>query len=525
MNLEKRFTDRGSDLKEIEEMEGEYPESLGVQSKIIKTLNTGNEYGDEIPIVSEDNRQEFLRRLAYAEIPKPAISKILGGRVDKGRLDEEKSVVPALMIKDALQANASLRIFLNILLSRPVGNSVSVTKVLDILDTYPTPDLFEQLVEKVAVMLDGQKAIDARKYGRKLAVLFYGDKEEIWEQLKLLKQEAEFIFGKTIEKTGIIIKELRGIEIAEALSRVEIHGDPWQGRFLKAKDLEAEGLAPKLKIEINGKNIWFSSAPYLLYEGRLAVVGYVEDKEKLVARTFYRSNSHGIWKYLPKYLERDGKIAWFHKGHGEESISLPALFQQALAHIVKENPVPIYVDDPDFIFAGTARQTSSRHGDDVNNTFQAEIEEQGNILDGNFYTKNFDKKVSPEKIDFINLGQLPDFSKVIYKWKQDTTHYGVIDIEVFISKDKKIQYMFCNDKLGRVWIGGIEINSPIGSTGLRQKWVNGGDLTTPAYEYYDQTGGYGNYDLSAGDHYVDMFKNYLSKVPLIKRYIESKKQR
>ncbi len=84
--------------------------------------------------------------------------------------------------------------------------------------------------------------------------------------------------------------------------------------------------------------------------------------------------------------------------------------------------------------------------------------------------------------------------------------------------------MFCSDNLGRAWIGGIEVNAPVGTTGLREQWVNGGDLTTPAYEYDIHADEYGNSNLTSG-HYVDMFENYLQHIPIIKQYIAERKKR
>jgi hypothetical protein len=57
--------------------------------------------------------------------------------------------------------------------------------------------------------------------------------------------------------------------------------------------------------------------------------------------------------------------------------------------------------------------------------------------------------------------------------------------------------------------------------GVRKKWVKGENLTTPAYEYFTQDGGYGNTSKTNG-RYVDMFKNYLSKVPVIQEYCKSR---
>src|SRR3989344_3905887 len=84
--------------------------------------------------------------------------------------------------------------------------------------------------------------------------------------------------------------------------------------------------------------------------------------------------------------------------------------------------------------------------------------------------------------------------------------------------------MFFKDAAGRAWIGGIEDDSETQSTGLKKSWVEGGDLATPAYEYKtgrtDQTGGYGNDKMRNGS-YVDMYDNYLKKIPVIQEYLKA----
>ena len=68
-------------------------------------------------------------------------------------------------------------------------------------------------------------------------------------------------------------------------------------------------------------------------------------------------------------------------------------------------------------------------------------------------------------------------------------------------------------------MGGIEVNSPITSTGLRQEWMHGGDMVTPLYEYESQTDGYGDPE-DAKRNYRGMWKYYLSRVPVIREYVE-----
>lgn len=54
---------------------------------------------------------------------------------------------------------------------------------------------------------------------------------------------------------------------------------------------------------------------------------------------------------------------------------------------------------------------------------------------------------------------------------------------------------------------------------MRQSWIDGGDLTTPLFEYKEFSGNYGNPKEQSGP-YIEMFTKYLSKTPLIQEYLQ-----
>jgi hypothetical protein len=145
------------------------------------------------------------------------------------------------------------------------------------------------------------------------------------------------------------------------------------------------------------------------------------------------------------------------------------------------------------------------------------VKDRAEKIQGNFYPK-VEGKVPPEQLVFNNSDDAPNFSETGLAWTENTELYGPVQIETFRSKNNKLQYMFCRDSRNRVWIGGIENDSKITPVGLRESWINGGDLTTPAFEYYDYDGGYGS-DKVRSRNYVDMYENYLSKIPVIKEYL------
>lgn len=330
-------------------------------------------------------------------------------------------------------------------------------------------------------------------------------------------QKVEELKGARKELENFQIETIEDKEAEKILDKVEIHGDDFMGKFLMPEVLKEEGLLPKHKIRIGDSVVWFSSSGYELDEGRIAVVAYVEKEGKVTAHSYYRSNSQGVWRYLPDYrMSEDGGIEWYGKGHSEESITLPVVIQKALSEITREGmPVLKLKKNPDFIFAGMAQKVGKRSGE-----YYREIEVAPKRLEGSLYAER--GKSPPEQIH-LSEEQSPDFSKLLTSWEQKTSIYGQVAVEVFPSKDGTLKFMFCKDAVGRVWIGGIEDDSETQSTGLKKSWIEGGDLATPAFEYkigsVDQTGGYGNDKMRNGS-YVDMYENYLKKIPVIQEYLK-----
>jgi hypothetical protein len=304
-------------------------------------------------------------------------------------------------------------------------------------------------------------------------------------------------------------------EAQEVFSKAKINSTAFLGKNLTLDILKQEGLLPKHKIFIENDMFLYPSSAYDLGENRVAVVAYIKKNGKITVNSFYRSNSQGVWRYLPEYkIDEDGEIGSYSKGYGEESITLPIEIQKALSDITKEGmPVLNLKNNPEFVFAGTTHEAWKT--DKKNIAYYQEVESTPHKLNGDFYLKN--KKTTPEQI-ILTKEESPDFSKKITSWQQKTSLYGEILIEVFPSRDGKLKFMFSRDSMGRVWINGIENNSEIQSTGLRKSWINGGNLTTPAYEYDEMSAGYGNNNLKNGD-YVDMYEKYLSKIPVIQEYI------
>lgn len=310
--------------------------------------------------------------------------------------------------------------------------------------------------------------------------------------------------------------ETVSIEYNEAESifrRVEIRGDGRAGE-LTPELLEKSGLLPHHRLEIDGRTMWFSHG-YDIGGGRVAVVGYVQDDEgAIVARSYYKSNSQGVWRYLPQYRMSGEKISWYSKGYGEESITLPAELQEGLARSLEDDGgiLELNPKDAQAAFTGTARHLGAEQ-----TVYFRDVSAYPQHVAGIPRQKGHELP-NPETIR-PEYEHTPEFTKQLGSWEQDTSLYGRVRYEVYSSRDGSLKYTFCRDDQNRVWISGIENNSPVESTGLHTAWVDGGPLTVPAYEYDVQAGGFGGNYHGTNRHYVDMFENYISKLPIVREYL------
>jgi len=311
---------------------------------------------------------------------------------------------------------------------------------------------------------------------------------------------------------GII--SVKSAEAKTILEKTEIVGDTFNGIRLTCDYLAKQGLEPRNKIVLDKAIVYFSD-PFNVESSRIAIVAYVQIGESVLARSYYRSNSQAIWRFLPDYRMADGFLDWYSLGHSDETIMIPLVLQKALSEIRTEPSYVRNIVGPDLVLAGTAFNITSQ-----DNRFKKYKSTTNAIqLEGNFYFMK-GRKVPPEKVVFNNEEQEPDFSKVITSWTKDSSIYGEIRVEIFYSRDKKFFYMFCRDNIERAWIGGVEQSTGnLTSYGLKEEWVYAGDLVTPAFEYKSLAGNYGNDELHKGS-YIDMFKFYNSKIPIIKKYLK-----
>jgi len=339
-------------------------------------------------------------------------------------------------------------------------------------------------------------------------------KPDSWNDMTKLSEQWQETVGK--KQDSAMLVKVGDTDAQYVLDRVEIHGGTLSSG-LSAEDIRYLGMSPKYKIEQGGRTIYFS-APYQVGKNWVAVLGYVRDGNTYVARTYYTSGSQALWRYLPRVTFNDeNKIAWFDKGYSEDSLPLPYQIQKFLGQVMdQEKPKLLQESEWTLLFAGTTN--------DQARTYKATIEPSPQKVTFKDDPGAVGGYIAPEGLDFGHPSDRPDFGRMLDNYTFISPVYGSLITRVFPSGNGKYKFTFMEDRKGRCWIANIETNGPLNTLGLSASWVKGGSFTVPAYEYAEQSYGYGNFDdvvYKAGTtrvRYVDMWKNYLSKVPIIKEF-------
>lgn len=400
-------------------------------------------------------------------------------------------------------------------LKAPVRNGRQVGEVIDTAPDFPEAH-FDPSEFQNRHRLAGPARPNLRPIGRP------GEQLSI-DALHLVKltQRLLKLGGRAVDAMLGNIKESpkTGFTLIEAdlskflLENAYIHGSEYFGRELTTQLLAELYLEPKYFVKLDGADIYFSDT-YKFEEDRPAVVGYVHTPDgRIAVRTYYLSRSQNLWRYLPSYIDTP-EDRWFDKGHSQDSLNLPIEAQVALGELSYTEPKQLR--DSRLVFFGSARNLTDKSREGL--TYANEVRSVPIRLAGDFYASEPGQVVPPEQIDFYDDGhaQAPDFARPIRRWFQKSQKYGNALMEAFASNDGQSRITMGSDRDGLSWVAGIENLSPVMSTGLRISWVLGGDLLMPLREYENDSGGYG---VTCDDEsYVDMWPNYLSRAPLIRRY-------
>ncbi|MBN1594404.1 hypothetical protein JW933_00610, partial [candidate division FCPU426 bacterium] len=313
-------------------------------------------------------------------------------------------------------------------------------------------------------------------------------------------------------------------EALRVLAQSEVHGSvKVNGDKLTPGQLERLGLQPRYRISIPGQHDWYVSQLYDLGQERVAVVAYVWDQGHYVTRSYYLSNSHAEWRYLPYVLMAEGSIQWYGKGYDENSIKLPNTSEKALNDLLASTRIATLAsqDEIDLAFAGTARSLELMPG----TTYVKETPLAPRRLLA-AADREPGKKMPPEKAVCENPRDNPDFDNMISQYYIKNGFHGTVQVRVFPSLNQELIYTFKNDIHGRVWVS-VETTAAVNSLGVRSEWVDAGPIATPADSYLSEAGDYGDISKAKGP-YVDMWKNYNSRIPILaafhQRFIQTGKK-
>lgn len=399
--------------------------------------------------------------------------------------------------------------------------SVNADSLKLFLVKFPTPGAFESaridFLEAVKRSNTREKYLEYAREMDEFCQVVYGKRMEAEEFFNQLSRDAEeWELDQEAEKLK-----------AEFLVGAEIEGDIWpqRGREYKLTPevLEKGGLGPRFLLEIGGVRIALSKV--FKADAHEAVIAYVKFDTGVKVRGYYRSNSQGMWRYLADYVGSDGAISWYGVGFNEESLTLPLKLQKALNMAAEHGIHEMSRANMAFFLGATAKR------------FKSKEEYKRLVADGQMSGAYYEEVLRKPAYDFGVLGPVkhppqsvdvspelaPDFRNEIDHYKVNTDMYGEVTIRQFPSADDSLRYAICEviDVVSgekKVWIGGIEVNSPITSTGLKKEWVSTGDVCTPLYEYYTMAGSYG-VDVGRKDGYLSMWERYLKFVPIIRRYL------
>jgi len=264
--------------------------------------------------------------------------------------------------------------------------------------------------------------------------------------------------------------------------------------------LASQGLEPVESITIGDTTIHVSRT---YSDGnRLFAVGYVEIDGKIHTRSFYKSNSQGVWRVA----SHRGAKGWYGKGIGEELMSLPTPVQQRL-NILDKNPLNFSDENiADNVFFGGLEYRPGRSSQfaDLPNDFKQGLDNRRLGSVGHFTDPD-----NPTTWIWTDPNYAPDFSKITSTYNHAACPNQICkDVDAFVvrSRDNKIEYLFFRDKqTGKVWIASSEIvDSRLNSYGIHRTAVNLDRLAMPIWEYREHIPqNYVGRKLSDGSPYSD----------------------
>ena len=357
-----------------------------------------------------------------------------------------------------------------------------------------------------------------------LRVQIYGERQVLYENM----QKAKKAKNDELAMRGLVAVE--ETEAKEWLRSARIDGDMWvHGRIerrLTTSILQRNDLGVKWKMGFSGVEIGLTQ---MFKVGmREAILAYVKTDNVVKVRSYYKDNTCGLWKYLPDYTtvrNSAGKIElWCGEAYASEMVVLPIVLQERLCEIAGKGAAKNITDDAEFLFVGTAKRYATfeeylkqrKAGKLVGDVYD-EVPAKPSLVLGNIGNG----KARPERLKINEKKMKPNFMAKEREWKVKTPLNGTFKMASFPIDNGKIRYVFAENNKQQAWMTKIEIESKVTSTGLLAKWGYAQDFTTPLYAKVSKSDGYGD-EADVKGVYINMWKHYLSRMPIIQEYIRSK---
>ncbi len=515
--------------------EGQAEASVAEREKVVSELKNGK--------ITTAEMEKFLLQVMMPLAESKAKAEEIFGEIVKS--PKQKQILAVATGHDARNWQTVGVEDLKNLLDKPLKGQID----------YRTPVGFAKFRESFLEGIEGQASPEQMaEYNRAMDGLeekLYGRRFDYYRQIRLMMGAEtvavlaeEVVTEPVVDEVAEVIAEERPAVVttssamgtvtsersAQILAATVISGDAWRQDGneynLNTASLTNGGVTPAYEVNVNGLTMALSS-PFQLSDGRGAILGYVATSEGWKLRSYYLNSRTGMWHFAPDIIRgpRGEGMAQITEGYGSASTMLSSALQQRLTEIVKASGFrEITAVNGDFLFAGGCaaydslqewREALSRG--QMRSDFYAQVDAEPVSM--NWQSSNKNKNV-PQLLS-VNVEVAPNFQAMVATFRTYSILAGQVLVESFAANDGGVNWVFCSDDWHRTWIANIEVVSPMTSTGCYKSWMQAGDMTTPLYEYSTQAGSYGDAaDTRKG--VVGMWNYYLSKIPVIQGYLQSK---
>ncbi len=303
------------------------------------------------------------------------------------------------------------------------------------------------------------------------------------------------------------------------------------------------GLEPKSTIDLDGVRVHLSD-PYALGGGRIAVVAYVELDGRVFVRSFYRSNSRGVWQVASHHGQM-GRIAmapgdvrmglidsWIGKGKGKgkHSTILPDRLQVALEMRARQG-IKTLPDAPELrgrVAGQRAMDGTPAHSARQVTTAEAAFYGALQYLEATAYNRGaadhglafvHGSQDDPSSLALQDPAMSPDFSQAegpVSVTLDPRLYPTPVHRYLVPAKNGRARFTFFTD--GEVvWLGKVEnVGSPITSFAVTKDAFDASALLVPPAEYRAMIPGGFEGEAIAGTSYSRVRKEWFDQVPLLR---------